>query len=110
MKPLWPSHYAPPGRRCPSVDLVEMAAREFLTTTDVLRSDARNKRLTHARAIAANALRQRSLSYEKIGRMLGGRDHSTIIHACAMLPYYLARYPELGPVNDRVLMAARRVA
>ena len=110
MKPLWPPHYTPPGRACPSVDLVEIAARAFMTTTDVLRGDCRQQRLTHARAIVANALRQRSLSYPKIGRMLGGRDHTTIIHACAMLPHYLVKFPELGPINDRVLMAARRVA
>lgn len=31
------------------------------------------------------------LSYPAIGRALGGRDHSTIMHACAMVPIYMAR-------------------
>lgn len=41
-----------------------------------------------ARACLALALRQRGLSYPVIGRQLGGRDHSTIIHLIQQAPSY----------------------
>lgn len=39
--------------------------------------------LVAARQLTAYALRRYfGLSYPRIGRLLGGRDHTTIIHAC----------------------------
>ncbi len=47
-----------------------------------------------ARFAICLALRRRGWSFHKIGRMLGNRDHTTIIHACERAEYTEERDPE----------------
>ena len=47
-----------------------------------------------ARYAICLALRRRGWSYGKIGRTLGGRDHTTIINACDRALYMEERDPE----------------
>lgn len=50
-----------------------------------LYSDCRFKKLATARSIIMNLLRDLSaLSYPKIGEIMGGKDHSTVIHHVRM--------------------------
>ena len=54
----------------------------------------RSRLFTPARFAVCRALRNRGWSYGKIGRMLGGRDHTTIISACDRADYMVSRDPE----------------
>ena len=48
-----------------------------------LRARRRTKKIAEARQVAMYLMRQKAgASYPVIGQHLGGRDHSTVIHAC----------------------------
>jgi hypothetical protein len=62
--------------------VVEVAAQHFKTTAEALQSHCRAQPITRQRQVAAFVARQttaRSLPF--IGKKMGGRDHSTILHA-----------------------------
>jgi len=62
--------------------IMAVAARYFAVTQAALVGPSRRKSLVEARnAVVYLARRLTALSYEKIGRELGGRDHTTIMHA-----------------------------
>lgn len=77
---LWPKWYRPPTGL--ASDLIGFVAREFGVSPAEVKGAGRNRMLVGARSVIAVVLReQRGLSYPTIGRMLGGRDHSTIQHS-----------------------------
>lgn len=51
----------------------------------------RSKTHIHARCVIIKILHERGLSYPTIGRLLGGRDHSTTINAVEKFPIYRAK-------------------
>ena len=62
-------------------DIIAAAARVFGTTARCIKSDDRSARLTAPRYVVCYLAREMAgRSYPLIGRALGGRDHSTIIH------------------------------
>ncbi len=62
--------------------IVAVVARYFKLTQAALQSSARRKSLVHARGMIVYLARMlTNLSYAEIGRGLGGRDHSTVMHA-----------------------------
>ncbi len=67
-----------------------------LTPSD-LASRSRSHRITFARHVAMYLLRQETdLSLEKIGALLGNRDHATASHAWERISSLLARDPSAG--------------
>lgn len=70
--------------RLPPVTITEIvedcAARIGVSTEDIL-SRRKSNEIAHARQFAATVLRARGSSYPAVGRILGGRDHSTMMHA-----------------------------
>lgn len=70
---------------CQPVELKQitaLVARYFSLTQAALRGAARRKSLVYARGIAVFLARSLSnLSYAQIGQGLGGRDHTTVMHA-----------------------------
>lgn len=59
----------------------ERACRVFKVTTTGLKSARRHARLAMARQFVSYwAMRRTLLSSPQIGRLLGGRDHTTILH------------------------------
>ena len=62
--------------------IVAVVSRYYSLTQAALLSSARRKSLVHARGVIVYLARLlTNLSYAEIGRGLGGRDHSTMIHA-----------------------------
>jgi chromosomal replication initiator protein len=60
----------------------EAVAREWGVTVDGLISKKRTKELTVPRQVAMYLIRERlDASLVDIGRLFGGRDHSTVIHS-----------------------------
>jgi chromosomal replication initiator protein len=63
-------------------EIVAVVARYFGVTQAALRGPARRKSLVFARSVAVYLLRTMTgVSYAQIGKELGKRDHSTIMHA-----------------------------
>jgi len=66
--------------------IIAVVARYYSLTQAAMCSSARRKSLVHARGIAIYLARTLTdQSYAQIGRALGGRDHTTIMHATRTL-------------------------
>lgn len=65
-----------------TTQVVEAAAKFYDVSLEDLKGPKRQKEIVRPRQIAMYLLREEvSLSYPKIGQELGGRDHTTVIHA-----------------------------
>ena len=79
-----------PGRSL-TVDAIQRAvARHFgLRITD-LKGDKKHRSVAQPRMIAMCLARKHTeLSFPELGRIFGGRDHSTVIHACKRVEWLL---------------------
>jgi len=82
------------GEQATLKQIVAVTARYFAITQAALTGPSRRTSLVAARNIIVHlARRLTSLSYAEIGRALGGRDHTTIMHADRRLAEQLARDP-----------------
>ena len=62
-------------------EIIAAVARHFGLPQKQLKSQSRRQSIVTARAVAIYLARELAgASYEQIGRALGGRDHTTIIH------------------------------
>ncbi len=74
--------------------IVAVTARYFSVTQAALTGPSRRSSLVHARHMAVHlARRLTGLSYAQIGRGLGGRDHTTIMHSDRRLAEQLTNDP-----------------
>ena len=65
--------------------MLAAVARHFAVTVDDLRGKSRNHQIAWARQVAMYLLREETdASLFAIGRQLGGRDHTTIMHGIRM--------------------------
>lgn len=71
-----------PGR--PTVQSVQKAvAARFRIPVEMMRDANRERRYAHPRQLAMTLSRDlTNLSTVHIGRLFGGRDHTTVLHAC----------------------------
>ncbi|HEX2473484.1 MAG TPA: helix-turn-helix domain-containing protein, partial [Lacipirellulaceae bacterium] len=68
-------------RRPTLPEIIALVARHYSVQQKLLKSNSRKQRLVRARATVIYLARELSdASYEQIGRALGGRDHTTIMH------------------------------
>lgn len=64
-----------------AADLLNLVAKKFALTADELLSSSRKNEIAFARQIAAYLCRRKlGLSYPELGKLLGGKDHSTVMH------------------------------
>ncbi len=100
--PLGPEWYCPPSldMRNP---IVKRAARIIGCTMPQLKGPSRDGRLVRARWAVMYAMRQRGKSLPQIGRDLGGRDHTTVIHG-------LKRAEELLTTDEDFAAFCRAIA
>ncbi len=67
-------------------DIEEAVAGRFHVKVSELKSRRRSKTLVHPRQIAMYLCREMTdASFPEIGRHFGGKDHTTIIHACKQI-------------------------
>lgn len=84
--------YALPEQRAPeAVDIERLAAQHFGVQREALRSDSRDRTVTLARAVAMHLIRKHThMSFPEIGRMMGGKNHSTVLMAVQRVEKALA--------------------
>jgi chromosomal replication initiator protein len=72
------------GKSSLSIDIIKKAVAEYYTVRiDDMSAKIRTKEIANARQVAMYLSRQlTSSSLPKIGDEFGGRDHTTVIHAC----------------------------
>jgi len=67
-------------------DIEEVVATRFHIKISEMKSRRRSKTLVHPRQIAMYLCRELTdASFPEIGRQFGGKDHTTIIHACKQI-------------------------
>lgn len=89
--------------------IIAVTARYFTVTQAALLSASRRASLVAARNVVVHlARRLTELSYAQIGRSLGGRDHTTIMHAERRLADGLALDPATQQAIDELDRLLRR--
>lgn len=81
--------------RIPLTELLYCVASSFGLTVPQLRSPARDRDAVHARAVVVKIMHGRGMSLSQVGQFLGGRDHSTAIHAWNSWEKYVKRDPRV---------------
>lgn len=95
---LYPN--APPARAQPTIELVQnLACDAFDVTHEELLSTARTARVAWARQVAMYLSRQHTgATLPAIGDRFGGRNHTTVIHACRKASERIASDPDANAV------------
>jgi chromosomal replication initiator protein len=76
--------------------IIEIVASSFNLTPADLKSGKRDKETALARQVAMYLIRQETTSpLNHIGKELGGRDHSTVLHACKKIANNITSNPHL---------------
>ena len=84
-------------------EIVAVVARYFNVTQAALRGPSRRRSLVHARSIASYLTRELTEeSYTQIGHALGGRDHTTVMHAVRTIRKQLATDLETQDAVDQL--------
>lgn len=80
------------NERIPYWAYIDAAARAFAIGTDEILGAKRYQQIVLARHVAAHLLRKHCahMSTTEIGRRLGGKDHTSIMHACRNIDRLLA--------------------
>ena len=87
---------------------MEETASYFTLTTGDLVSKSRSRPLTTARHIAMYIMREcTGLSLVKIGEIFGGRDHTTVLHACRQIAKLRESLPDLNHDVNFLLQVLR---
>lgn len=78
-------------------------ARRFKLKLGDLKSETRRQEVVRARSLAMYLSRQLTgTSYDKIGKYFGGRDHTTVLHACRKTESLIENDSELRVAADEV--------
>ena len=89
--------------------LARLVARFFQVSVTDLKGKRRRKTLVRARAIACHVARtQLEMSYYEIGKWLGQRDHSTIMHACRQASELMNEEPDLAAWVSELSVTIKR--
>jgi chromosomal replication initiator protein len=83
-------------------DIVEVVAAHFEFSVDQLKSKRRTQDLARARQVSMHLARDMTgASLNQIGRAHGGRDHSTVAHACNLISNLAKQDPQFrGLLKD----------
>lgn len=83
--------------------IAKAVARRFQLKTSELKSSTRRQQVVRARSLAMYLGRQLTeASLQQIGEYFGGRDHSTVLHACRKTESLLATNSQLSQTADEV--------
>jgi chromosomal replication initiator protein len=90
--------YLAPVQSRPSLEtILETAARYFGTDVTELTGRGRSARLALQRQIVMYLMREETgASLPQIGQVLGGRDHTTVLHGCEKIATEIEINPELN--------------
>jgi len=81
--------------------LLRSVADAFDITCGELIGEGRSRKFVEARAVVVVVLRERGWSYPRIGKLIGGRDHSTVIWAHQCFDIHAKRNPMVLDMYNR---------
>ena len=84
-------------------DIAKAVAREMQITMESLRGPSRKSSVVRARGLAMLLMRHwTDVSFQNIGEYFGGRDHTTVMHACKKTEEDLAKEVDLERMAERI--------
>ena len=76
--------------------IISVACQHFGLTQEQLLGRSRVRTISVPRQLVMYIIREETgISYPEIGRILGGRDHSTIVHGCEKISELIKKDPQL---------------
>lgn len=88
-KALWPAWYSPPTNPPFSASRIVLSVADCLGISGAaVTGQSRARLYVRARGVVAQILHERGWSSPMIGRVLGGRDHSTVLNLLDKFPVY----------------------
>ncbi len=92
------------GARKPTLSqITKKVARHFNVRAGDLKSASRRHWVVRARGIVFYLARQLTgASFQRLGQLLGGRDHSTVMHACRRIESLLESDPAIAVTVERL--------
>lgn len=86
-----------------AADIAKAVAKEMQVTMELLRGPGRKSSVVRARGLAMLLMRQwTDISFQNIGEYFGGRDHTTVMHACKKTEEDLTKDIDLERMADRI--------
>lgn len=77
-----------------AINITRIICEEYKVTLEELKSKSRHRRHYEPRQLCFKYIRRKTpLTYDRIGQMFGGRDHSTVVHG-------IDRIEDLARVDD----------
>lgn len=84
-------------------EIIKIIARFYQLDDSLIYEKTRRKEIVRARQVVMFLLREDfNISFPLIGRKLGGRDHTTVIHSCEKIKHDLETDPELGQEIEQI--------
>ena len=84
-------------------DIAKAVAKEMRVTIELMRGPGRKSSVVRARGLAMLLMRQwTDVSFQNIGEYFGGRDHTTVMHACKKTEEDLTNDIDLERMADRI--------
>ena len=84
-------------------DIAKAVAREMQITMESLRGPGRKSSVVRARGLAMLLMRHwTDVSFQNIGEYFGGRDHTTVMHACKKTEEDLSKDVDLERMAERI--------
>lgn len=97
-------------RRARITDIITLASRMSGISTLMLTGTNRNRDVVRIRHAICQVARENGHSFPKIGKMLGGRDHSTVIYALEQVSIHAERKPDYAQFIADLRTAAEETA
>lgn len=83
-------------------NIIHRAADLTGHTTGEITGESRRQELVHTRWAISRRLARQGWSTPRIGRLLGGRDHTTIMHGLRRGDYLYPRDPDFRSLCDEI--------
>ena len=83
--------------------ILKLVALQFNVRTTDLKSDKRVRKLSLPRQICMYLLRKHTMmSFPEIGKFMGGKDHTTVLHGVTKIAELLKTDPEIEAVTTKI--------
>jgi len=90
-------------------EIAKVVSREMRVPMELLVGPTRKSSVVRARGLAMYLIRQLTTdSFDHIGSLFSGRDHTTVMHACKKTEAELPQNMELRRIHDRILKRFQR--
>ncbi|MDN5332007.1 MAG: chromosomal replication initiator protein [Tepidanaerobacteraceae bacterium] len=85
------------------MDILQVVGNHFSVKIDDFKSKKRTKEIAYARQVAMYLCRELTdFSLPKIGEEFGGRDHTTVIHACEKISKDIQKDPQFASLIENL--------